>query len=324
MIYFVLSDPVEYLTHRKFPYYPEAIKCGGGRIPLGLRPICLSEIEAYQAELRATPPEELQALYEQEPADERREALAIAEMEDRERFFNRSYAEADFTHWSTAAYCWTLDEAIALSFGKRPEVVNWESVKRYVNVSLFAVKYSKVRDLALRAKACKELCDPVLPSTFLAWARRMKIEVPAELVEQFEARGMVIADWKDMSDKLKAQSDVYKAATKTLFAAKDKKIAELTQERDTLRVKTTELESLTWEGFDPDSDTYPPELDIAMLAWRAVTNSRDTNVTAKEQIERWLEAHYPERRTLSNEAKQRIAVICNWEKSGGRPRRDEK
>lgn len=285
----------------------------------------IKEIEAYQSELRAKPREELRAFYDQERAKERQEQQAKAELEEQQRFFNQPHAKADFVHWSKATY-WTLDEAIALSFGKAPEAVKWESVKGYC-VSLqgpgspFAVKYGRVRDLALRAKAWKQLSDPVLPSTFLAWARRMEIEVPAELVAQIEARGTVIADWKDMFDKLKTQSDGYIAAAQTRFAAKDGTIAELTQERDTLRVKATELESLIWEGFDPDSDTYPTELDIAMQAWRAVTNRLDPSKTPKGQVQDWLEHHYP---NLSEEAKQRIAVVCNWEKSGGRPRRDEK
>jgi len=61
-----------------------------------------------------------------------------------------------------------------------------------------------------------------------------------------------------------------------------------------------------------------------MQAWRGVTKGQNTGGTAKERIERWLDVRYPDRRDLSNEARQRIAVICNWEKSGGRPRRKEK
>lgn len=74
-----------------------------------------------------------------------------------------------------------------------------------------------------------------------------------------------------------------------------------------------------WEGFDPDSDIYPPELDIALQAWRAATNQRDPSKTAKEQIREWLDNYC---RDLSKGAKQRIAVVCNWDKVGGRRRRE--
>jgi hypothetical protein len=157
------------------------------------------------------PREELQFLYGQKQVKERQQTLAKAEFEEQLRFFNRPHAKADLTHWSKASY-WTLDEAIALSFGKAPEVVTWKRVKEYCGSpqcpgSSFAVKYGRVRDLALRAKASKQLDDPVLPNSFLAWARRMEIEVPGELIEQVEKRGNVIADWKDLYDKLKEQVD---------------------------------------------------------------------------------------------------------------------
>lgn len=75
-----------------------------------------------------------------------------------------------------------------------------------------------------------------------------------------------------------------------------------------------------WEGFDPDSETYPPELDIALQAWRAVTNQRDPSKAAKEQIREWLKKHYPK---LSKEARERIATVCNWERAGGRKKKEE-
>lgn len=76
---------------------------------------------------------------------------------------------------------------------------------------------------------------------------------------------------------------------------------------------------LGWKGFDPDSNTYPRELDIALQAWRAVTNKPHASKTAKEQIRDWIEKHYA--KELTAEAISRIAVVCNWEKRGGRPQR---
>jgi hypothetical protein len=178
---------------------------------------------------------------------ERQERQAKRELDEQQRFFNLPSAKADFTHWSKAAH-WTLDEAVALSFGKAPEVVKWESVKEYVSISPFAVKYGRVRDLALRAKAWGQLYDPVLPGIFLAWARRMEVEVPPELVVQVEARGIVIADWKDMFDKLKTQLDEYMAAAQTRFTENKGTIAELTQERDRLRECVAELEQAVQEA----------------------------------------------------------------------------
>ena len=48
--------------------------------------------------------------------------------DDQRQFFNQPRAAADFDYWSKMTH-WTLDEAIALSFGKAPEVVNEKSLK---------------------------------------------------------------------------------------------------------------------------------------------------------------------------------------------------
>lgn len=318
------AKPIEFLTQRKFPDwravrlpYPLSMSdIGRGGIPHDYREKRLQEIEAYQSELKSKSVDDLLALYQEERAKEAQESQAKADREERQRFFNQPSAKADFVHWSKAAH-WTLDEAIALSFGKDPKVVTWERVKEFSLISLFARRYEQVRDLALRAKAWNQLYDPVLPSFFLAWAKRSDIEVPQELLEQIEKRGIVVADWKDAYDKLKEQFDVILTDRDKLARGCEFFI----QERDKYKSKAEELESLAWEGFDPESDTYPPELDIAMQVWRAVTNHPDSSMTAKEQIENWLSKNYPDRKKLTLEARSRIAVICNWEKSGGRPRR---
>lgn len=85
--------------------------------------------------------------------------------------------------------------------------------------------------------------------------------------------------------------------------------------------KTAESESedgVGWEGFDPESPSYPKELDIALQAWRAVTNQPKAGVTPKEQIKRWIDKTYPNHKEA---ATKRIAMVCNWEKTGGRPKK---
>lgn len=322
---FLSAKPVEYLTGRKFPDWKNVrlsrsipVTEDGGFSHDYIEKLSRA-IADYQAELKAKSAEDLMKLYQEEKVKETQDYQAKAEREERQRFFSQPSAKADFVHWSKATY-WTLEEAVALSFGKNPEVVTWKRVQEFINVSPFAKRYAQVRDLALRAKSFNQLYDPVLPGIFLAWVRRTEIEVPTELMEQVEKRGIVVADWKDNYDKVKEERDM-------LLADRDKiaGIAKrLIQERDELKDKVAELDSLAWEGFDPDSDVYPSELDIAMQAWRAITNRPHADLTAKEQIENWLNQNYPDRRTLSQEARQRIAVICNWEKSGGRPRSGKK
>jgi hypothetical protein len=320
--FLLTAKPYEYLVGRKFHDWkaiktPQSITSfGQGGMSSEYREKRRLEIEAYQKELKAHSLNDIFALYHAEKAKESQEFRAKAEREEQKRFFNQPTAKADFVHWSKAVH-WTLDEAIALSFGKNPQIVTWDRVKELTNISTFAQRYAQVRDLAHRAMAWNQLHDPVLPGFFLAWARRMEMEVPQELLDQIEKRGIVVADWKDSYDKLKDQFD-------TLMAGNEKILETckgLIQERNELNKRVAELDSQAWEGFDPGSATYPTELDIAMQAWRAVTNRPNADLTAKAQIETWLNHSYPDRKTLSQEARERIAVICNWEKAGGRRRR---
>ena len=70
-------------------------------------------------------------------------------------------------------------------------------------------------------------------------------------------------------------------------------------------------------AFDKASATYPPELDIALQAWRAVSTTEGKG-KPKARIKAWLDTNTK----LSNEAKERIAIVANWEKTGGSTRTD--
>jgi hypothetical protein len=197
------------------------------------------KIKEYRAELLAKDPHELQELYKEERAKE-------ADGEDRRRFFNRPHAKADFIHWGKAAN-WTLDEAVALSFGKEPTVVNWNTVKKYTEFSRFAGQYAKLRDLTLRAERWKQLYDPVLPGLFLAWAKRYGIGYPPELEQQVIAWGHDIADWKSLYDDLKLRSDEAAAAAERALADGRRAVAELVRERASLRERVGQLEEAARE-----------------------------------------------------------------------------
>ncbi len=317
------TDPIEYLVLCKFPQAREL------RIPPSLssfpsqamsgqdRERLRREVTAYREELTAKTPEEIAALVENEKAKEASFWQARVKREEEERFFNRPNARADFGYWSKAPY-WKLDEALALAFGKAPEAVSWDSVKPLVNVSAFARSFSRFRELAIRAKNFKLLTDPVVPGDFLAWAKQVGIDVSSDLVDQVEAAGHLVVDWKEVIGTLKTERDM-------LLEDRDKiaRVAErLISDRNTLRARVVELEEQIsgWQ-FDDSAEDYPAELDMAMQAWRAVSKQRDPSMTVKQQLQAWLDQHYPK---VSDEAKERVATICNWAKKGGRPQQGPK
>ena len=200
------KDRVDYLVKRRFPLsyllnIPLSVSSRGP--PPDTRELRKS-VEAFREELAALSPEQLVARYDAEKTKELEQLRAKAEQEEREQFYNLPSARADFEHWSKAAH-WTLDEAIALSFGRAPEVVRWERLQsRTALGSPFVAEYARRRDLALRAKAWELLYDPVLPGIFLAWAKRTDIDVPPELIEAIERRGVQVADWKNLYERAAA------------------------------------------------------------------------------------------------------------------------
>lgn len=71
------------------------------------------------------------------------------------------------------------------------------------------------------------------------------------------------------------------------------------------------------ELFDKDSSAYPLELDWAMRAWEVVRNDKSKG-KPKAKVKAWLDANTQ----LSNEAKDRISIVVNWDKTGGATRTD--
>ena len=69
-------------------------------------------------------------------------------------------------------------------------------------------------------------------------------------------------------------------------------------------------------AFDKSSETYPTELDIAFQAWRAVSATEGKGKPTA-RIRKWLDTNAIH---LSNEAKERIVTVANWDKSGGATR----
>jgi len=195
-------DPIFFLVARKFPSIGPFF--AGDELAADTE--SSAEIKAYVEELQKLPASELQALVDAESAKITAEKFTRAEAEEQKRFWNLPGANADFDHWSRASY-WTLDEAVALTLGKDPRVVSWDRIKSMTRVSKFASRYEELRDLATRAKWASQLWEPVLPTIFLGWAKRVAIPIMPELLAAIDARGLIVADWKTLYDNLKNSKD---------------------------------------------------------------------------------------------------------------------
>jgi len=215
------SNPVEYLVLWKFPQLAAFRSLTPGESD-ALSPDERSDLrdqaDAYRKELSAMPEADFQSLISEAQQDEIRRSTERQEAWERSRFFNQPRASADFVHWASASY-WTVDEATALSFGKDPRVVNWKAVSQLVNASSFADSFAARRDLLHRANIMRQIGQQTAPSVLLAWAQRMQIPMPAELVEAVSALGIQIADWKSLYDAKAARVDQLQAELNEARAA---------------------------------------------------------------------------------------------------------
>lgn len=256
-------NPVEYLVSRRFPAeralaHPpslSSLRAYPGPSPEERRRI-LDEAAEYRKLLWEKSSEELSHLVQAERTKEFAAAAAKVEAEEQARFFNQAWANADFAHWCKASH-WTIDEAVALSFGKAPELVSWEKIKPYLGLSPFAFQYQRKRDLCLRAVPWNQLFDPVLPGIFMAWAKRNEIEYPVELERRVAGHGHRIADWKSNYDEMKRMYDELMEMCDRIRERRQADLNELAEtraERDTLLRRVQEIEAAL--------NSRPPEKEL--------------------------------------------------------------
>ncbi len=203
------SEAIVYLVRRQYPVYGYGAAGSGMalRYSPGPRgdPAKIKEIseraDALAADLAKKTPAELQELVTAALKEDAERAKHKAEKEERERFFNLPSSRADFDHYCKCAY-WSADEAVALSLGRQPTVVNWKAVSTFAQVSPFAKTYALRRDLVTRAIGAKQLFDPMAPSIFLAWAKSTDVPVVAELTDRAIASGISLVGWQSLYEEL--------------------------------------------------------------------------------------------------------------------------
>lgn len=247
----------DYLVRRKHP----AAKWSPDPGALRSRPSdeAVAAARAYETRLKSLEIGNLRNEYDALRIEDSEAAHRKAKADEAGRSWNRPYAQTDYDFWSKAA-SWTLDEATALSLGRDPHHVSWKRLEGCTQISAFALKYQRQRDLILRAKGMSQLFEPAMPSFFLGWARRTGIELDPKLVEAVEARGVQVADWKTHYDEMRET------------ALKNKAIAEGEQARAAM------LE----EQLEQQKQTYKELLD---KAFATIDIHREREATALERAE---------------------------------------
>lgn len=203
-----------------------------------------NEASTYRDQLLTATEERIEALVIDERKKEADEIRARIEAEEMSRFFHQPRATADYRHYCKLAN-WTLDEAIALSLCKNPNVVNWKSVSSFVQVSPFAKEYEKRRDITARAKWAGQLFDPVMPGILLRWAKTKFEPIPAELLGAALDNGISLRGWQDLYEDLakKFKTELANQATQNQNQLEEMASLYESQRADAFaKLKTTQLE----------------------------------------------------------------------------------
>jgi len=228
----------------------------------------VAQIEEYKRTLRNVPSNELLTLYNEELAKQ-----------ERDRFYNQRYANADFVHWAKAAH-WTIDEAIALSFGKEPSFVTWKEIEKLTKVTAFAKSFAKRRDLALRAVASQKLTENSPPTVFIGWAQGLSIELPNALVEEVTKIFGAAINWHEKYLELKTAYDLLVAQSN------------IAQKPESTRKSNNVLQAFTAiaidaYGYKPNAEksNAPQDIADALTKLGAVGNPKTIRGWLKEGVE---------------------------------------
>lgn len=168
-----------------------------------------------------------------------------------EWFFNDPVSKADFGYWSTFD-CWTQEEALALSFGKDPKLVDWRKVREYELVYKYIKEYKARRILLIRAIKAGVLKRPMSPDSFVQWAELKGLSIPDELIFFVEFnRGLAtLREAGAASANFKLSDDDGTAA----IAAQNRKMWDVSQERGTrLRILAAWSEIELLHGQRPNA-----------------------------------------------------------------------
>ncbi|HKU17953.1 MAG TPA: hypothetical protein VJP80_01635 [Candidatus Saccharimonadales bacterium] len=264
------KELVEYLLRRRFgtlaPPPPSNLHLARPR--LNNDNLILNPITEAKFELEGMSVEQLEELIKAAKQKDFDVLQAKKIADEQALFFHKPHAEADFTYWGKMAI-WTIDEAIALSLKKNPEVVSVESVNdegaSYISEALmsspFRNKYNQRTQIARRSIAAGELCDPIKSELFCKWAQCVFDQFPQELLEQVEARSGRIMDIERLTlrvAQLEGQSASHNDATKKKWPWGS---------HETKLLKDLEAAAERWwEKYDPTDPSTAPTNKM-VIAW---------------------------------------------------------
>ncbi|WP_430403164.1 hypothetical protein [Hyphomonas sp.] len=163
-----------------------------------------SDVLAFRAALESLDEEQLHSRFLERIAFREEDRIEYREEVDAGLFFNAPAAFADYGRWARQL-TWTIDECIALSLGRSPDVVNALTLLQAgepVTSSELAKEFRARYSIAQNWIEAGQLEEEATPGEYLAWLARTRLSCAPDLVEAVAALGHQIADWKAISEEL--------------------------------------------------------------------------------------------------------------------------
>ncbi|MEO0400631.1 MAG: hypothetical protein AAF224_14565 [Pseudomonadota bacterium] len=176
-------DPFHFLVVAKYGSWSDADQfraaMAGGRYSL-IAPEDQEVAQNYRAQLEKLPTEEIIARVRALLDQKNSEIVEAAKDRDALSFFSQPSSDAKFADW-VGLGIWHQDEAVALTFGKCPKLVNPQSLSTYKDNSLFASAYFSLLSLVERDLSVDCQMNSLEPEIYVKWAEKNSIELPSEL-----------------------------------------------------------------------------------------------------------------------------------------------
>ncbi|HAE94578.1 MAG TPA: hypothetical protein DCG65_08455 [Hyphomonas atlantica] len=134
-------------------------------------------------------------------------------------FFNAPAAFADYGRWARNL-TWTIEQCIALSMGRSPDVLSLDALRSAGSEALhsdFGREYIGRLEIAWNWISIGQLAETATPTEYLVWLNQLHLDFPPGLIQALEAFGNEIIDWKAQSESLTSQVEQLREEMSTLF-----------------------------------------------------------------------------------------------------------
>ena len=189
----------------------------------------LIPLVAYGEYLSTLPASDIERMYHVDYALHQLAGRSEAAQQEASAFFNEPRANAPYSYYRGHAY-WNPEEAVALSLGKDPRVVNRESLQPSTAANYFGKKidptspspfreeFARRLELTRRAIEVGRFAEKIEPSAFVQWAQAIDLSLPDELVDIATPSSRTAEEVQDLKAALAAERELVDALRRELTA----------------------------------------------------------------------------------------------------------